>query len=123
MTLNECICCVRNKKYGKNTQAELGELLDCILKYGLCDCSSSTTTTEPSTGGPTEYEFTLSSVGTKIVSLPGFSAILSTPSKYEVFINGKKAYYNQGQFTYSSGTFTSTGGVLDDGAFVSVTIR
>lgn len=122
MTLDQCICCVRNKKYGKNTQAELGELLDCILKYGrgvVCE----TTTTGPTSGGPTEYEFILGSEGTKSISLPGFLEIIEDPSKYEVFIDGRKVYYNQGQFTYLTGVFSSTAGELASGSFVSITIR
>ena len=121
MTLDECICCVRNKRYGKNTQAELGELLDCILRYGRGVVYESTPGLASS--GPTEYEFTLGSEGTKSISLPGFLEIINDPSKYEVFIDGRKAYHSQGQFTYLTGVFASTAGELAAESFVSITIR
>lgn len=59
--------------------------------------------------------FVLDAGGKATLSVTGFSGILTDNSKYEIYFEGQRKFFTNGDFTYASNVITSTNGADDEG--------
>lgn len=72
----------------------------------------------------TQYEkFTLNSSGSASLSVTITPGLIADESKYDVYLGGVKQYASEGDFTYSSGTITFSGGSLEENSKGSILIK
>jgi len=72
----------------------------------------------------TQYEkFTLNSSGAASLTVTITPGLIADESKYDVYLGGVKQYASEGDFTYSSGTITFSGGSLEENSKGSILIK
>lgn len=71
-----------------------------------------------------QYEkFTLDSSGAASLTVTITPGLIADESKYDVYLGGVKQYASEGDFTYSSGTITFSGGSLEENSKGSILIK
>lgn len=64
---------------------------------------------------PQTQSFVLDENGQAVLSVTGFAGILSDNSLYEIYFEGQRKFYTNGDFLFSGSTITSTNGADDEG--------
>lgn len=90
----------------KNVDGRVWEIVDEDSGGGTVDPPVSTVQTE---------SFVLDADGKATLSVTGFAAILTDNSKYEIYFEGQRKFFTNGDFTYTSNIITSTNGADDEG--------